>query len=104
MGFVYETLDKFHAKTPISVVIEGGAEGADRCARLWANANVIVTFEYPADWKAYGKKAGYLRNIRMRDEGKPDVVIAFPGGKGTQMMVDLAKEKNIPVLTIEYKV
>jgi len=39
------------------------------------------------EWDELGKKAGPLRNQRMLDEGKPDLVVAFPGGGGTKDMV-----------------
>ena len=47
------------------------------------------------DWKKYGKKAGPLRNQQMLEEGKPDLVVAFPGGNGTADMVRRAKKANI---------
>lgn len=58
--------------------------------------------EFPADWDKYGKRAGYLRNVQMLDEGKPDLVVAFPGGKGTAMMVKLAKERGVRVIEYAY--
>lgn len=33
----------------------------------------------------------------MLVEGKPDLVIAFPGGVGTAMMCRIAEEANVPV-------
>ena len=33
----------------------------------------------------------------MLNEGRAQAVVAFKGGKGTQMMVDLAKKAGIPV-------
>src|SRR5258708_15682483 len=33
-----------------------------------------------------------LRNRDMLCDGKPDLIIAFPGGKGTAGMVDLARK------------
>jgi hypothetical protein len=47
-----------------------------------------------------GKAAGPIRNQRMIDEGKPDLVIAFPGGRGTADMVSRAKKAGIPVQEI----
>jgi hypothetical protein len=42
-------------------------------------------YEVPqGEWDELGKKAGPLRNQRMLDEGKPDLVVAFPGGGGTK--------------------
>lgn len=86
------------------VIITGGARGVDTIANHWANKIAGCQTEvYPAKWKQYGKKAGYIRNKQMLEEGKPDVVIAFPGGKGTAMMVRLAREAGIPVEEIKYK-
>jgi hypothetical protein len=79
------------------IIIQGGAKGADILARDWAEMNVVPFIEYPAEWNRYGKSAGFIRNKRMLDEGKPDLVIAFPGGRGTAMMVQLAREAGVPV-------
>lgn len=80
--------------------IQGGAKGADFLAKCWANYCGWTCIEYPADWKKYGKEAGYVRNKQMLDEGKPELVIAFPGGKGTAMMIKLAKEAGVKVIEI----
>jgi predicted Rossmann-fold nucleotide-binding protein len=31
---------------------------------------------------------------------QPDLVVAFPGGAGTAMMVDIAKNRQIPVIIV----
>lgn len=67
-------------------VIEGGATGADEGARLWAKERHCPGQTYFADWGRYGASAGPIRNARMLKEGKPDVVLAFPGGVGTANM------------------
>lgn len=85
-------------------IIEGGAQGADAGARIWARANYVDLIEFPADWKRHGKRAGYLRNVQMLEEGKPDLVIAFPGGKGTAMMVKLARDAGVPVEEVKYEI
>jgi len=54
----------------------------------------------PAEWDKFGRRAGPLRNEQMLREGKPDVVVAFPGGRGTAHMVRIAKEAGIDVLEI----
>ena len=80
------------------VIIQGGARGADRMAKNWAAGHFMISETYEADWNKYGRKAGYIRNQQMLDEGKPDLVIAFPGGRGTRMMIDLAEEAGVKVL------
>ena len=82
-------------------IISGCAKGADSLAFDWASIHRTNYEGYPADWEKYGKLAGYIRNKRMLDEGKPDLVIAFPGGKGTAMMVKIAKEAGVEVREIE---
>lgn len=81
-------------------IIEGGAIGADYLAFEWAVRNNIEVEEYRAPWEAYGAKAGPIRNQKMLDNGKPDLVIAFPGKKGTADMVNRAKKAGVPVREI----
>lgn len=79
------------------VLINGGAPGADRLARMWAGYRCIPTFTFPADWERKGRSAGPLRNQAMIDIGKPDLVIAFAGGSGTADMVRRARKAGIEV-------
>lgn len=89
-------------RLPTWTLISGAARGADTAALDYAVVNWMLFEEYPADWETYGKKAGFIRNKKMLDEGKPNVVVAFPGGKGTAGMVTLAKKAGIKVLEVEY--
>lgn len=102
---VYEVLDRLHAQTPIDVIIEGEATGADTLAREWAESRGVSVEPYPADWgnvsrpgavvrrnrsgKLYDAAAGSLRNEKMLRIGKPDRAIGFPGGRGT---LDMARK------------
>lgn len=79
-------------------MIHGNARGADSAAGAWAIENCVPVLIVPAEWKSFGKKAGYLRNKKMLELGQPDLVIAFDtGGPGTKMMIELAKEAGVPV-------
>lgn len=89
---------------PDLVVIHGAAKGADTLAGEAAK-DIAKVEEYPADWEQYGKKAGYLRNKQMLEEGQPDLVLAFVDkplteSKGTHMMVNLAEEAGIAVYVV----
>jgi len=79
------------------VIITGGATGADSYANDWAYANDVPCKVFRADWKKHGRAAGPIRNKQMIVEGKPDLVLAFPGGKGTANMVKQAQEHGIEV-------
>lgn len=101
--FIYKVLDDLLLEYPDMGIISGGARGADFVTRCWCNpkagsGRVITPFkEFRAEWDKYGRRAGYLRYLKMRDVGKPDIVIAVPGGKGTEMMIRLAEEVGIEV-------
>jgi predicted polyphosphate/ATP-dependent NAD kinase len=91
------SLDQVHNRTPVKLLIEGGALGADLLAREWATWNAIPVMTYKADWSK-GRKAGPMRNSRMLEEGKPDLVVAFLGGNGTFDMIRQAKHAGVPVI------
>lgn len=82
-------------------VIHGGARGADELAGKWAATLGLDAEVYPADWQQHGRAAGPIRNQRMLDEGRPDLVVAFPGGSGTADMVRRAKAAGVEVIEIE---
>jgi hypothetical protein len=93
----FEFLDSIAAGHDISLVIEGGARGGDAIGRAWAEARGIEVVTYHADWSV-GRKAGPIRNQLMLDDGKPTLVAALPGGKGTAHMVSIAREAGVEVV------
>ena len=105
-AFLREALDRLSNTIKIDTIIDGDARGADRLAGRWAQDNEIKRESYPVtpkDWATLGKAAGNLRNQRMLDEGKPTLVVAFPGGSGTADMVKRAKDAGIPVYEVKYE-
>lgn len=100
---VYAVLDKLHAEAGIDRLIEGGARGADELARRWAQDVAGVPVEtYEADWESQGSFAGPARNARMLAEGRPDLVIAFPGNRGTADMIRKARKAGVKVVEIAH--
>jgi len=92
-----EALDAIHREKNITRLIHGAARGADSLAAAWARSRGIPALAFPADWATRGKAAGFRRNEAMLREGRPELVVAFPGGKGTAHMVSLAKAAGVPV-------
>jgi hypothetical protein len=90
---------------PDSIIIEGGAQGADRHARQAALSCGLIVETFNANWEAYGRAAGPIRNKKMLTEGKPDLVVAFhpflAGSKGTKNMVSIARDAGVPVLAVQ---
>ncbi len=82
----------------ISAVIHGSCAGADTLADDWALWNGVVSHPFVAQWTRLGRAAGPIRNQQMLDEGKPDLVVAFPGGRGTADMVRRARAAGVEVV------
>ena len=100
-GTIWRTMDGIRERTSFSTLIEGGATGADMWCRKWAKCQHGMEIEtHLADWRKHGRAAGPLRNQRMLDEGRPDLVVAFPGGRGTADMVCRARAAGIEVREI----
>lgn len=85
-----------------SLIISGGARGADHLGEEYARASLIPLVVCKAEWKKFGNRAGILRNQRMLDEQKPDLVIALPGGTGTAHMVGIARAAHVEVVEFRY--
>jgi hypothetical protein len=100
-----DALAEVNAENPLGAVdltiIHGGATGADMIADDWAVANWARIVEFKANWKKHDKSAGPIRNTLMLDEGRPDLVLAFPGGDGTADMVRKARKAGVPVQEIK---
>jgi YspA, cpYpsA-related SLOG family len=97
---VFGELDRLHRERRITLVVHGGAHGADELAGEWASSRRIACRVFHADWRAYGKAAGPIRNKQMIDEGRPDLVVAFEGGRGTAGMVSLAREARLEIVVV----
>lgn len=105
---VHNTLCRIDAERgPITCVIHGAATGADTEAMRWAQmmatipGRTITLAPFVPDWRTHGKAAGPMRNRRMIEQGRPGLVIAFPGGKGTADMVRRSRLAGIEVIEID---
>lgn len=96
---VFETLDAIHTETPATVLLNGGADGADALAYQWARSRAVRVRTFVADWRNHGPAAGPMRNTEMVAAG-PMLVVAFPGGRGTADCVRKARAKDVRVVEI----
>lgn len=96
---VYAELDKL--RPSMSGLISGGAKGADTLAWDWGWKASFHCERFMADWKKHGKAAGPIRNQAMLEQGKPDLVLAFGGGRGTADMISRARKAGIEVREID---
>lgn len=99
--FVFYHLDNLRQWfAPIFLGIQGEATGVDTFARQWFEAQGMPCAGMRANWNFYGDAAGRLRNSWMEEWLTPDLVITFPGGRGTANMAKIAKEKKIDLHVI----
>ena len=91
--------DALSSLPPDTVVLHGGARGADAAAGRIARGLGLEVHTYPAQWSRYGRAAGYLRNQEMLDSAPVDLVLAFPlpQSRGTWDMVERAKVAGVRV-------
>ena len=99
----YELLKETLSKLEITLVVSGGAKGADSLGEQYANENQIPTKIFLPDWKKHGRAAGMLRNTDIINEA--EMVVAFWDGesKGTKDSITKAQKQNKKVLIINYK-
>jgi predicted Rossmann fold nucleotide-binding protein DprA/Smf involved in DNA uptake len=88
----YQFMEQILRFYDITLIISGGAKGADACAKQYAHSNGISYREYLPDWDQYGKRAGFLRNRQIVNDA--EIVIAFwdSVSKGTKNSVDIAND------------
>ncbi len=123
---------KWKARNPIYVVLFGIEEiceydvtlihgacptGADDIASDWGDTHLPPEkhLKFPAHWEhgnacefecdeVCGKAAGHIRNKKMLDVAKPDLVYAFADdlsvSPGTKGMIELAKKAGVPVIRV----
>ena len=102
---LYDTMDYIVSNMPSSVhveIVSGCARGADTLAIEYAKERGLVLHEFPADWKQYGKRAGYIRNRVMGDFA--DGLVAFWDGtsRGTKHMIEYMCELDKPIHVFRY--
>ena len=87
-------------------VIQGGCRGADIIGRAAALDLGCYVEQYDADWDLHGKAAGPIRNLKMIEDGKPDLALVFHTdlfkSKGTKNMVKLLKKHKAPYVIVDH--
>lgn len=113
IGFAYEKLDKLNSIRKITMIVSGGAGGADAIGKLYAQERGIRYWEFPAKWddlsqpdarikvnkwgNKYDANAGHRRNKQIVDNC--DVMVAFHIGNspGTANSIKYANEVGKPI-------
>jgi len=84
-----------------TIIIEGEARGADTIVWVCCEILGLKYMQFPADWSAYHKAAGVIRNQAMLEEGNPDLVLFYhdnlDNSRGTIDMITRAANAKIAV-------
>lgn len=95
---ILDELNRLHAHRPVTALIHGGLPMIGTPADAWARQNDVHVIRYPANWTLLGKQAETRRNLFMLEDSRPDMLLAFPGGRHTTEMLQRARSTNVPVI------
>ena len=88
-------------------IVSGHCRGADMLGERYAAEKGIETCIFPANWRAFGKAAGHIRNnemARFAAEGKGSLIAFWDGmSRGTKNMIELAKKHGLNVNVVNTK-
>lgn len=102
--FLDFVLAPYIAKQEPITIVNGDATGIDYIATKYAKKHNFQVALYPAQWNPNvprysleNRSQGPIRNKKMVDETKPDIIVSFPRHKssGTKNCVEYAK-KQLP--------
>ena len=105
--WVFSEIEKYISESNLQYsdihIIEGEASGVDKISKQFAQSKNISVIEMPADWKAYGRAAGPIRNeqmVRLCDQ----CLILWDGkSRGTKNDIDLCDKYNKSNKIVIYK-
>lgn len=108
MSLLCDKLDYYLQKQDKVLIIHGGANGADKCAAMYAKERGIKTKVFLPDWDKHGKKAGILRNIEMFEyvsqfQNRGCVVFWDGKSRGTKNDIELSEKYNVPLRIVEFR-
>lgn len=98
-----QILDTIQDVTGFDVIVSGGAEGADKMARYYAEVNNIELKEHIPIWETYNEKtkkmdynrgAGFVRNVEIWNDATYGVAFWDGKSKGTAHSFDIARRQE----------
>jgi hypothetical protein len=98
----YELVKETLTKLDITLLVSGGAKGADLLGERYASENNITTLIFKPDWERHGRGAGMIRNTDIVKNS--DIVVAFWDGssKGTLDSIRKVEKLNKGLMIIKY--
>ena len=97
-----EKLNKLFSVNKPTLIVSGGAKGADQLGENYARRMNIPVQQYLPQWKTFGISAGMKRNRLMAENA--DALVAFWDGssRGTAQMIEYANRMGLKVRVVLY--
>ena len=86
----------------ITEIVSGGASGVDFYGEAYAHSKEIPLKVFKADWKAYGKSAGPIRNGQMAFYADALIAVWDGSSPGTKNMIEHMRKLKKPVFIFNY--
>lgn len=83
-------LGRLHQSAPITVIVHGGATKLGAAAETWARRHEIHVVRYPANF-SLGRRGDGARDSFMLEDGRPEMLLVFPGGRRTADLLRRAR-------------
>ena len=97
----YKLVEKALNKLKPSEIVSGCAKGPDSFGEWYAKENNISLKLFAANWKLYGRGAGYKRNIQMAEYANSLLYLWDGKSKGTKHMIDSAKKYGLTIFDVK---
>lgn len=84
----------------ITELVSGNANGVDKLGERWAQVNGVPIKRFPvaaAQWRQWGKSAGYYRNVDMAQYADALILIWTGDSPGSAMMKRIARLMKMPI-------
>lgn len=88
---------KHFGLTGIREIVSGAARGVDLLGEDYAEEHDIDCEQFWANWNAYGRSAGYIRNKQMGNYADAALVLWDGKSKGSKHMCDIMIEYKKPL-------
>lgn len=104
-ALLYESLDNIIrdelSQYNVSIV-SGMAVGADKIGYEYARSRKLKVYAKPANWKTYGKMAGFIRNAEMASISEGLIAFWDQKSPGTKNIIDIMVKQEKDVWVVYY--
>ena len=80
-----------------SVIISGTARGVDQLGERYGTEHGIPIERYPAQWKKYKQRAGFIRNVQMGEVADALILVWDGQSNGSKHMLEVAYSMGLHI-------